>query len=441
MTIYTFCSAMILTMFLVISIYDFYSLFYSMERVRSKRLLIISFFLFYGVNVWMELYEMPIEYNLIMLYSVLLLMTFCYRASIMSKLYGSILATVMIGASEMIVVFGMGLIWNTSYIELVNHQTIDLFLCSLTRLILFLMLKVVKVLSLRKKTKLDLGNQVKLSEYGMITILPLFSVALIHVLFLIARTLSSEYSVHVTIAILLILLLNVIFYYVYMKTLKLVEKESIFMLQEQQMVHYCNHYEELRRNLEEVHKFKHDVKYILMNAIEEFSSSSGIEDTKLMYYKLEKIIEGVYLETYQCYTSIPTLDMVLNYQVGKAKQNGVYFDIQIGDELMVTVEDKVLAIILGNSLDNAIEACATHDKKTVEIIIINKYDNLYISIANHYMGKLQFKEGLPITSKENKKLHGIGLKSIKQLVESNGGFLNISSSNERFCLQIMFYNG
>ena len=87
----------------------------------------------------------------------------------------------------------------------------------------------------------------------------------------------------------------------------------------------------------------------------------------------------------------------------------------------------------------------------VEAVIKIKEDNLRcigISIKeskgmvsahfeNYYTGDLDFDEGLPVTTKADKRYHGFGMKSIKMLAEKYGGWVSIRAKEGVFNLNIL----
>ena len=60
---------------------------------------------------------------------------------------------------------------------------------------------------------------------------------------------------------------------------------------------------------------------------------------------------------------------------------------------------------------------------------------------NYFCGKLSFKDGLPVTTKEDKTVHGFGMRSIAMIVKKYGGELTTSVTREIFHLNILFARG
>ena len=92
--------------------------------------------------------------------------------------------------------------------------------------------------------------------------------------------------------------------------------------------------------------------------------------------------------------------------------------------------------ILGNALDNAIEACERVDTEEKCICIaLNQLENKLIIEINNTSPAVDIHN--LATSKANKIIHGIGLKSIKQAVKSMNGHMSYSYENGFFTLKIM----
>lgn len=106
------------------------------------------------------------------------------------------------------------------------------------------------------------------------------------------------------------------------------------------------------------------------------------------------------------------------------------------DDLKLDIFD--ICIILGNSLDNAIEACRRINnlqKRFIKLIINYDDGDFLLSISNpiNKYVNLDFK-----TTKDNKALHGFGIKNIKKIVRKYNGNLSVSQFNNIFSLDISF---
>ena len=330
------------------------------------------------------------------------------------------------------------MIFDTSIVDLLDNEVAVLYSFTISRFIPFAIIKIIKFKITLKSIQFDKSNELKVVEWTMIVALPICSLILMHSLTEVSKSFSGEANIVISISILVIVIYNIIFYTVYLKSLKMVELEANVALQEQQIEYYNSVYVELKANLNEVHRFKHDTQHTLLNAISQLSEDENI--LKHLYEKLGCVIEHLYLETYRCYTGNASLDMILNHQVAKAKADNISVKLSISPNLDVNIDGTVLSIILGNAVDNAYEACKNHGESEIKIEILNQKENLYIAVENAYKGSLIFENNLPKTSKEHGSRHGLGLKSIKKLVQDHQGILSINTENGIFMLQIYLIN-
>ena len=102
------------------------------------------------------------------------------------------------------------------------------------------------------------------------------------------------------------------------------------------------------------------------------------------------------------------------------------------------VED--IYAIFGNALDNAIRAVMELEdamKRVISVKIVIQNSILMIQIQNYYKGSLHFENGLPLTTKKNKRDHGYGMKSIQHTAEKYDGTITVNTENTIFMLQIL----
>ncbi|WP_251387428.1 ATP-binding protein [Mediterraneibacter agrestimuris] len=134
------------------------------------------------------------------------------------------------------------------------------------------------------------------------------------------------------------------------------------------------------------------------------------------------------------------IDSILNYKKLEAEQHSVTFepDVQIPKEL--DISSHAMSIILGNAIDNAIEAAEKTEEKSICLILHYTKGRLLIQISNPYIGELQTGAGGEyLTGKKEKVNHGFGLKNIRETVEKVGGVMDIDTKGHRFTLTVLLY--
>lgn len=135
------------------------------------------------------------------------------------------------------------------------------------------------------------------------------------------------------------------------------------------------------------------------------------------------------------------LDIVLAEKSLLCEQQHIRLEcIADGERLSFMSASDVYSLI-GNAIDNAIESVLKveeHEGRFINISIKNSRDLLIIRIENPFCGDLEFQNGLPVTTKEDKNFHGFGMKSIQKVVEKYNGYFSINPKNHLFVLNIVF---
>lgn len=93
----------------------------------------------------------------------------------------------------------------------------------------------------------------------------------------------------------------------------------------------------------------------------------------------------------------------------------------------MTLNEKDICNIIGNLLDNAVEAAGDveEEDKMVNVKIKMEGTNLLVVVKNHYSGQRKKKGSTYLTTKEEGKGHGLGLKIVEQVVKKYHGEMTI----------------
>lgn len=104
------------------------------------------------------------------------------------------------------------------------------------------------------------------------------------------------------------------------------------------------------------------------------------------------------------------------------------------------IETIDLYAILGNALDNAIEAVEKFgdlEKRQIDVLIHRQQNFLVMHFINPVQNKLVFEDDLPVTTKGDKAFHGFGLRSIAHFVKKYEGHMTVSEEEGCFSLKIL----
>lgn len=130
------------------------------------------------------------------------------------------------------------------------------------------------------------------------------------------------------------------------------------------------------------------------------------------------------------------VDAILNSKLTLARRQGIALNCRVKVPERLSVEDVDLCVILGNLLDNALEACgkiAEKDRFLRIYMSVNK-SQLYLSIQNSAREEPDFDERNYITRKRGN--HGLGMKRVQAAVDKYHGYLNLANEPGIFAAEV-----
>ena len=131
------------------------------------------------------------------------------------------------------------------------------------------------------------------------------------------------------------------------------------------------------------------------------------------------------------------VDAILNSKISLMKSQQIEVEAEAKVPAALSVPDVDLCIMIGNLLDNAMEACAKLEtgSRFVHIYIHVKGAQLYMSFTNS-AGKKQKKVGNLFLSSKGSE-HGFGLMRVDALVAKNGGYLTRASEDGGYTTEVI----
>lgn len=232
-----------------------------------------------------------------------------------------------------------------------------------------------------------------------------------------------------------ILIINLLIFYLYDVLVEAYLKLKVSTLFERQAAVYSNQLNVMRQSEEKVHTLRHDMKHHLIeleNMIDRHADEEMKDYIHNIYGYMENPNEYSRSGNYE-------VDSLLNYMLVKADSilDKVNCTITVPKELKICSFD--INVIIGNLLDNAILAAGSSQKKWLEISLSYEQGILFINIRNSYDNILRKHGDKYITTKKDRQEHGIGLQSVRKVVESYEGSIQISDKNNVFDVKIMLY--
>jgi sensor histidine kinase YesM len=178
----------------------------------------------------------------------------------------------------------------------------------------------------------------------------------------------------------------------------------------------------------EIKQAEHDVKHHILSALTLLENDNA-EQAEVYLRKLYGSYEAKVFNYITIDNSL--INGILNFKISRCHKSGIDIKCDIrGDFEPFDVMD--LCVLLCNLLDNAIEAAIKTTDPRIILTIKNNDSYLCILVKNHIeISVLAENKDLKTTKSDGKK-HGIGLYSVKQIVEKYDGIINFTEEGEFF---------
>lgn len=255
---------------------------------------------------------------------------------------------------------------------------------------------------------------------------------LVYFMIMLSNQMEPEYLVQAT---LLLTAVDFIILYIYDVLISSEQERVRNLILMEQKESYLREMDMLLDSQKRVRGIYHDIKnhILVMRSYLAKKNYDNLEEY------LERLQEETKQSVPQVYTGQPTVDSILNYKISSAKDVSVKVETSIPETM--GIEDYDITVILGNLFDNAIEACnkLDKDKRNISCSIKIVKNQMFITMENPYLGKIQWYNGIPHTQKEDKANHGLGLQNVKRVVEKYNGIMETTGENNIFRVKTMLY--
>jgi len=135
------------------------------------------------------------------------------------------------------------------------------------------------------------------------------------------------------------------------------------------------------------------------------------------------------------------LDTILTAKSLQCQRSGISLTCVADGQALDFMHPMDISALFGNALDNAIESAKKLDapeKRLIHLSVARQRGFLRIRVENCYEGELHLEQGMPASTKRDKRYHGFGLKSIRSIASRYGGSMAIASKDGWFELRVLF---
>lgn len=404
--------------------YLFMRLFFKNDFI-SKKAAVFVYTLYYVVSTLVYALFSFVFLNMISSIIVTFIVTLCYRSKISKKVIVTLLNYATMNVCESVVAAAIGLggvdVFEISYYG-------DSFCLIAVALLDFAVIKIIgKFQNLNSNAPIP-------HTFSIIAILvPCVSVLFEILLFMQKNVSDLVYAL----SLICVVSLNFLLIYLYDSISKLFDEKIETEIAKQETEYYHKQAELIQENSQEVKQLRHDMKNYTI-ALSELISNN--ENKKALEYisSFSNILESTKI---YCNTGILSVDSIVNYKFTRAEEMGISVDSEIIIPYNINLNFNDLVAILGNILDNAIEASEKAEKKYIRFRVSYDRGTILLVLLNSYNGDLKLEGNTyKTTKKDSTIIHGIGLKSIKSSVEKYNGEIKITHTDTEFSVKILLFS-
>lgn len=260
-----------------------------------------------------------------------------------------------------------------------------------------------------------------------------FTVQPVHYQTLYLNRVFLVYILITTLMFIMLVLMYTVFYFIASALLKAgKDREHISVLEMQK-----KQYDAQQKYLEDTSRIRHDFKHSII-AIKTLAEDGDIEELKSY---LDNYIDTFPSRSPVRYCGNYALNALLCHFEEQAHQHGITLRLRIdGDNKETALSDDELCCIVGNILENAVNASLmlpeNNDRRiSLSVKADDASGNLYIVAENNFNGKVRREGGHYYST--TKGGNGIGLESVLFTAEKHGGTATFYHKDKVFCSDVV----
>ncbi|WP_321002167.1 sensor histidine kinase [Eisenbergiella porci] len=416
MSIHDILIAAVTNLFRIYIVWKFVGLFLT-ERKAGKRTEVIAYVIFYVISFGMFLiFHYPIvniATNLICLFLVTLL----YEGSIRKKITTTVLIYTINMVSDILASF-------LFFDYKVGQTTPQLF--SIVTVLLIQISELIAARLLDNKAKQEYTRGIK-----YLLIIPVLSIIMLFML--ISFNLNNRFLL--VCESMGILLINIVVFYLYNMLMEVHHQLREKEMMELKVKVYSGQLETITQTQKKIRRLRHDMVHHIMQL---YSMASLNKNAEMLEY-LDKMEQAMINPREHVSSGNKDIDGILNFMLEKAVSILKKVDVQVKIPEDLHTCSFELAVILGNIIDNAIEAARQTEDKWLSLQITADKGILFIRVSNSYCGCIKTSGDKLLTSKEDKENHGLGLDSVKDMIKKYNGDMKITCDKNIFTVDILLY--
>lgn len=355
------------------------------------------------------------------------------KGTFMQKMFWSIFVMLLIMGITIVVLSIEGCIIGKGYLNLVIQKDLYRFVgVVVIQIVLFYLTRF-----MIKRTKKDSTYSLKWNEWFVLLIIPVISIFTMSFVSLIIINIEDQLSpmqhIFSILSILGILMTNSLVYVLYVNMQKDHAKQLEYSILQQAFKSQEKSVEETKILYQSVRSIRHDLKQHFQVALTMLHSGKINEVVDYMEKYNDTVLDGI---SNKVFCDNDVVNYIINSKSKICSDRHIKIYIYIANEIP-EFSDLDLCVLLGNALDNAIEGVSGEGSNEIYLELRNVDNFFMISVKNTIINSVLEDNPNLISTKNEKEVHGLGILSMKEVVQKYNGSIEFYESDNKFCCDML----
>lgn len=355
------------------------------------------------------------------------------KGTFMQKMFWSIFVMLLIMGITIVVLSIEGCIIGKGYLNLVIQKDLYRFVgVVVIQIVLFYLTRF-----MIKRTKKDSTYSLKWNEWFVLLIIPVISIFTMSFVSLIIINIEDQLlpmqHIFSILSILGILMTNSLVYVLYVNMQKDHAKQLEYSILQQAFKSQEKSVEETKILYQSVRSIRHDLKQHFQVALTMLHSGKINEAVDYMEKYNDTVLDGI---SNKVFCDNDVVNYIINSKSKICSDRHIKIYIYIANEIP-EFSDLDLCVLLGNALDNAIEGVPVDGNNEIYLELRNVDNFFMISVKNTITNSVLEDNPNLMSTKNEKEVHGLGILSMKEVVQKYNGSIEFYESDNKFCCDML----
>lgn len=425
--------------FIILYFMTYYLGFKDHIASRYRKISICIFTLLLYFTSYMSSHYSTLEILFIM---AAIILCSCYgflflKGTLINTVFTSLIPFVFIAVINSVSLYTLSMITSSSMNMLIIER-------NTTRVLLLVITKGGFILAMALIARVNPKSDFVFKKNEVISIISIFISSLLVSVFIFDKQLkegiveSKGSKIYFILAVLGLVVINVLTFISYLKIEKDNREKIQYELVKLQLEQQKQSYEEIEKKNLEIRKIRHDMRNYMEACLALMKSGEYKSAQDYLYNICTNVIKPI---NYTIITNSSLINAVLNNKLHQCNNCEIKVDYRILSDFDKFAELDI-CVMLGNLWNNAIEATKDLEaEKKIEFEVYNKKNYLIIILRNTIIESVLKKNPKFFTTKKDKVNHGLGIISIRDIVDKYDGLMEITENNSKIEFQITLKMG